>query len=55
MTFWYTFYIKLEDNRPITVRVPISKTAFEILNRYSVRDSKMLLPFISEQEYNVAI
>jgi len=54
VTFKITQY-KTKDNRPITVRVPISKTASEILNRYSECDSEILLHFISEQKYNVTI
>lgn len=46
---------KTKDDRPITVRVPLNQTALEILNRYSEFESDMLLPFISEQKYNVAI
>jgi site-specific recombinase XerD len=44
---------KTRDGRPITVRVPLNAIAKEILNRYP--DGDRLLPFISEQKYNVAI
>lgn len=44
---------KTKEGRPVTVRVPLNATAKEILNRYP--DGKKLLPFISEQKYNVAI
>ncbi len=45
---------KTKDNRPKTIRVPLNQIAQEILNRYKNCDEK-LLPFISEQKYNVAI
>ena len=41
---------KTKDGRPLTVRVPLNDTALEIVERYA-----NLLPFISEQKYNVAI
>lgn len=37
------------------VRVPLSNRAKEIINRYSTNDGLSLMPFISEQKYNVAI
>ncbi|HEY3389888.1 MAG TPA: tyrosine-type recombinase/integrase, partial [Prolixibacteraceae bacterium] len=46
---------KTKDGRPITVRVPLNTTAKEILSRYPDNTNQMLLPFISEQKYNVAI
>lgn len=46
---------KTKDGRPITVRVPLNTTAKEILNRYPDNNNEKLLPFISEQKYNVAI
>ena len=46
--------IKIKNGRPITVRVPLNTTAKEILNRYQLPGDK-LLPFISEQKYNIAI
>lgn len=45
---------KTKDNRPITVRVPLNKMAFEILSKYEDCKEK-LFPFISKQKYNVAI
>jgi len=45
---------KTREGRPLTVRVPLNVTAKEILERYKYLDEK-LLPFISEQKYNVAI
>lgn len=45
---------KTKDNRPKTVRIPLNQMAREILEKY--KDSKdKLLPFISQQKYNVAI
>lgn len=46
---------KTKEGHPITVRVPLSTTAKEIINRYSQIESENLLPFILEQNYNVAI
>lgn len=46
---------KTRDGRPITVRVPLSSIAKEILNRYPKNLNNSLLPFISEQKYNQAI
>ena len=45
---------KTKEGRPLTVRVPLNSTAKEILERYKHSEEK-LLPFISEQKYNVAI
>lgn len=46
---------KTKDDKPATVRVPLSKKAKEILSRYpEVKDNK-LLPFITQQRYNDAI
>lgn len=44
---------KTKEGRPVTVRVPLNSIAKEILERYP--DGQSLLPFISEQKYNVAI
>lgn len=44
---------KTKEGRPVTVRVPLNAIAKEILDRYPGGQS--LLPFISEQKYNVAI
>lgn len=45
---------KTKEGRPITVRVPLNEIAKDILGRYKDCNDK-LLPFISEQKYNVAI
>ncbi|MFR1553042.1 MAG: site-specific integrase, partial [Bacteroides xylanisolvens] len=46
---------KTKDGNPVTVKVPLSKIATEILERYKDNHRKPLLPYISEQKYNVAI
>ena len=46
---------KTRDNRAITVRVPLNAIAQEILERYADYEGNSLLPFISEQKYNIAI
>ncbi|MBO5276499.1 MAG: phage integrase SAM-like domain-containing protein [Alistipes sp.] len=46
---------KTRDNRAITVRVPLNAIAKEILERYADHGGDKLLPFISEQKYNIAI
>ena len=46
---------KTKEGRPLTVRVPLNAMATEILARYEACDSDKLLPFISEQKYNLAI
>lgn len=43
------------EGRPLTVRVPLNQTAKEIVSRYKNLDGDKLLPFISEQKYNLAI
>ena len=43
---------KTKEDRPYTVRVPISPTAKEILERYKDQPDGRLLPFICEQDYN---
>jgi integrase len=45
---------KTKEGRPITVRVPLSTTAKEILDRYKDCEES-LFPFISQQKYNIAI
>jgi site-specific recombinase XerD len=44
---------KTSDENPLTIRVPLAETATEIINRYA--GGEMLLPFISEVNYNLAI
>lgn len=46
---------KTKEGNPVTVRVPLNATAKEILERYKDHTRTGLLPFISEQKYNVAI
>lgn len=43
---------KTKEGRPYTVRVPLSPTALEILERYKDQHDGRLLPFICEQDYN---
>lgn len=44
---------KTSDENPLTIRVPLTDTAKEIIKRYA--GGEMLLPFISEVNYNLAI
>lgn len=46
---------KTRDNRPRTVRVPLNSIAKTILARHNDPHRESLLPFISEQKYNVYI
>lgn len=46
---------KTKEGRPVTVRVPLNTTAKEIINRYANHEGDSLLPFIAEQNYNLAI
>lgn len=46
---------KTKDGRPVTVRVPLNRTAKAILDKYSNLKCEKLLPFISAQKYNDAI
>ena len=46
---------KTKDDRPRTVRVPLNKTAAEIVARYEDKWRVKLLPFISSQKYNDSI
>lgn len=46
---------KTRDDRPVVVRVPLNKTAEEIVTRYAEFAGDRLLPFISPQKYNEAI
>ena len=43
---------KTKEGRPYPVRVPLSPTALEILERYKDQPDGRLLPFICEQDYN---
>lgn len=43
---------KTADERPITVRVPLTAKAKEILAKYPVCKNNKLMPFISTQKYN---
>jgi len=53
----YLEYIarKTKEGHPVTVRVPLNETAKEILKKYPTMDGEPLLPFITEQHYNLAI
>ncbi|MEI6579215.1 MAG: site-specific integrase [Eubacteriales bacterium] len=42
---------KTKDNKEVTVSVPLTARAKEIIERYSLPDGR-LLPFISQQKYN---
>lgn len=44
---------KTKDEDPELIEVPLSNTALEIVNRYA--GGEMLLPFISDVNYNLAI
>lgn len=46
---------KTADSKPRTVRVPLSDTAREIVERYADLPGQQLLPFIAAQNYNNAI
>lgn len=46
---------KTKEGRPVTVRVPLNRTAKEIILRYADNEGDKLLPFISAQKYNDAI
>ena len=46
---------KTRDGRPITVRVPLNAISKAILEKYANFEGKTLLPYISEQKYNIAI
>lgn len=43
---------KTKEGHPVTVRVPLSPTAQEILEKYKDLPGDKLLPFICEQDYN---
>ena len=42
---------KTKEGKPVTVTVPLTAKAIEILFRYDLPDAR-LLPFISDQKYN---
>lgn len=42
---------KTKDGKPVTVNVPLSNNALDILSRYNFPDGR-LLPFITDQRYN---
>ena len=46
---------KTREGRPVVVRVPLTETAREIVERYSRFPGERLLPFISPQKYDAAI
>ena len=46
---------KTKEGHPVTVRVPLNEIAKEILKKYPTKEGTPLLPFISEQHYNIAI
>ncbi len=46
---------KMKEGRPLTERVPHNDMALEIVERYKRCEGDKLLPFISEQKYNVSI
>lgn len=43
---------KTADDRPLTVRVPLTKKAKSIIAKYPDNEGDMLMPFISPQKYN---
>ena len=46
---------KTKEGHPVTVRVPLSPTAQQILARYPKCKGNKLMPFICQQDYNRAI
>ena len=44
---------KTRDEKPITVRVPLTATALSLIEKY--KGGKKLFPFIASQKYNVQI
>ena len=46
---------KTKDGRPVTVEVPLNAISKAILDKYTDFEGNKLLPFISEQRYNIAI
>lgn len=45
---------KTKDDKPVTVRVPLTQTAKDLIKKYSGKSEK-LFPFISDQKYNKQI
>lgn len=43
---------KTKEDRPITVRVPLSKTAIALIDKYREEGRERLFPFSTEQHYN---
>ena len=46
---------KTKEGNPVTVRVPLTATAIEILDKYKDFNGKGLFPFTSQQQYNIDI
>ena len=46
---------KTKEGNPVTIKVPLTETAKEILNRHSKDAEKSLFAFIAKQAYNEAI
>ena len=46
---------KTSAGHPVTIKVPLNKTALDIIERYADPNRKTLLPFISDVKYNEAI
>ena len=46
---------KTQEERPMTIRVPLTKTARRILDKYADTEGDALFPFISAQKYNDAL
>lgn len=46
---------KTKDENPVTVTVPLTATASEILDRYKDYTGKGLFPFTTQQQYNIDI
>ena len=46
---------KTQEERPMTIRVPLTKTARRILDKYADMEGDALFPFISAQKYNDAL
>lgn len=43
---------KTKEDRPVTVRVPLSKTAVALIDKYREEGRESLFPFSTEQHYN---